>query len=189
MFFCLRSNLSNNIISALRPALKTDVENYIFSSEIGSSIWRTGPHIPTKNSQEYAPFPPPPPGPWDSREWNVWVFKPQCLHTNSPYTFLKNKLKTTDERSKHFRFHDHYINSYNSFSLADVVMFLRENWCWSIAALRCFSSALTVLRAVNAVISVSLHKFGGIPLRTAMPKSIRTSSAANIRSRCSDNVR
>ena len=58
MFFWLRPNLSNNIISALRPALKTDVENYIFWSEIGLSIWRTGPHIPTKNSQEYAPFPP-----------------------------------------------------------------------------------------------------------------------------------
>ena len=113
----------------------------------------------------------------------------QILHINLHYTSLKNKLKKFDKRSKHFRFDDHYINSYNSFSLADVVMLLRENWCWSISELRCFSSALTGLRAVNAVISVSLHKFGGIPLRTVMPKSIRTSSAANIRSRCSDNVR
>ena len=34
-FVCLRSNLSNdNIISALRPGLKTGLENYIFWSEI-----------------------------------------------------------------------------------------------------------------------------------------------------------
>ena len=38
-YFCLRSNLSSdNIKSALRPGLKTDVENYIFWSEIGSGF-------------------------------------------------------------------------------------------------------------------------------------------------------
>ena len=46
-FFCLRSNLSNDdIISALRPGVKTGVENYIFGSEIGSGFgepWGTPP--------------------------------------------------------------------------------------------------------------------------------------------------
>ena len=50
-FFCLRSNLSNdNIISANRPGLKTDVENYIFWSERGSGFRELGgtppPRIP-----------------------------------------------------------------------------------------------------------------------------------------------
>ena len=42
-FFCFRSNLSNdNIISANRPGLKTDVENYIFWSERGSGFRELG---------------------------------------------------------------------------------------------------------------------------------------------------
>ena len=50
-FFCLRSNLSNdNIISALRPGLKTGVGNYILGSESGSGFGEPGgtppPRIP-----------------------------------------------------------------------------------------------------------------------------------------------
>ena len=51
-FFCLCSNLesNDNMISALRPGLKTGVENYIFWSEIGSGFGEPGgtpqPRIP-----------------------------------------------------------------------------------------------------------------------------------------------
>ena len=45
-FFCLHSNLSNdNVISAKRPGLKTDVENYIFGSEIGSGFEEPDPGL------------------------------------------------------------------------------------------------------------------------------------------------
>ena len=50
-FFCLRSNLSNDdIISALRPGLKSGVENNSFWSEIGSGFGKQSstppPRIP-----------------------------------------------------------------------------------------------------------------------------------------------
>ena len=45
-FFCLHSNLSNNnVISAYRPCLQTDVENYIFGSEIGSGFEEPDPGL------------------------------------------------------------------------------------------------------------------------------------------------
>ena len=54
-FFCFCSNLSkDNIISALRPSLKTVVENYIFWSEIRSGFREPGGgHTLTKDSKEY----------------------------------------------------------------------------------------------------------------------------------------
>ena len=53
-FFCFCSNLSkDNIISALRPSLKTVVENYIFWSEIRSGFREQGGHTLTKDSKEY----------------------------------------------------------------------------------------------------------------------------------------
>ena len=58
-FFCLRSKLSNDKkLSALRPGLKTGVENYIFWSEVGSGFGEPGctppPRIPWP---EYTPPP------------------------------------------------------------------------------------------------------------------------------------
>ena len=55
--FCLRSNLSSDkIISAHRPGLKKDVENYIFWSEIGSGFGEPGgtppPRIPRSTPRE-----------------------------------------------------------------------------------------------------------------------------------------
>ena len=45
--FCLLPNLSNdNIISALRPGLKTGVGNYIFWSEIWSGFGEPGGTFP-----------------------------------------------------------------------------------------------------------------------------------------------
>ena len=56
IFFCLCSNSSkDNLISALRPNLKTGVENYIFWSEIRSGFREPGGHTPTKDSKEYPP--------------------------------------------------------------------------------------------------------------------------------------
>ena len=54
-FFSLCSNPSeDNIISALRPSLKTGVENYIFWSEIRSGFREPGGgHTLTKDSKEY----------------------------------------------------------------------------------------------------------------------------------------
>ena len=60
-FVCLRSNLSNdNIISALRPGLKTGVENYIFwglnwlgFEEPGG----TSPPMILRNTPRGTPFP------------------------------------------------------------------------------------------------------------------------------------
>ena len=62
IFFCFRSNLCNyNTISALRPGLKTGMENYIIWSEIGSEFGEPGgippPRIPRSTQQ-----PPPPRG-------------------------------------------------------------------------------------------------------------------------------
>ena len=65
-FFCLRSNLSNDmIISAQWPGLKTILilkvqsENgcgeFHFLVRNRVRIWRTGRHTPTKNSQGYPP--------------------------------------------------------------------------------------------------------------------------------------
>ena len=54
-FFSLCSNPSeDNIISALRPSLKTGVENYILWSEIRSGFREPGGgHTLTKDSKEY----------------------------------------------------------------------------------------------------------------------------------------
>ena len=53
-FFSLCSNLSKDkIISALRPSLKTVVENYILWSEIRSGFREPGGHTLTKDSKEY----------------------------------------------------------------------------------------------------------------------------------------
>ena len=44
MFFCWRSNLSNEDIIPQRPGLKTDVKNFIFWSEIGSGFVEPAAH-------------------------------------------------------------------------------------------------------------------------------------------------
>ena len=49
IFFCLCSNSSkDNLISALRPNLKTGVENYIFWSEIRSGFREPGSTPPQR---------------------------------------------------------------------------------------------------------------------------------------------
>lgn len=48
----------------------------------------------------------------------------------SPYVSLKNWLGEIDKRSKHFLFDDHFDDSHN-LSLADVLILLGVNWCWS----------------------------------------------------------
>ena len=54
-FLFLRSNQSNdNIISAYRPGLKTGVGNYIFWSQIGSSLEHQAAHP----QQEFPGVPP-----------------------------------------------------------------------------------------------------------------------------------
>ena len=55
-FFCLRSNVSNVIISAQRPGMKTGVENYIFWSEIGSGFEETDGTPPPRIPRSTAPL-------------------------------------------------------------------------------------------------------------------------------------
>ena len=60
-FFVFRSNLciNYNIISALRPGLKTGMENYIIWSEIGSGFGEPG-GIPPPRIPRSTQTPPPP---------------------------------------------------------------------------------------------------------------------------------
>ena len=58
---------------------------------------------------------------------NIFVFKPQYPHTNSPnwslHISLKNELWEFDKRSKYFLLGDHLINSHNliSWQCMDIV--------------------------------------------------------------------
>ena len=66
------------------------------------------------------------------------LIKPWYLHANSPhwssYIALKNKLRESDKRSKHFSLGDHFIYSHKLFFYY-VSILLGEYWCWSPLAL------------------------------------------------------
>ena len=47
---------------------------------------------------------------------NIWSFKPQYPHTNSPNISFNNKLREFDKRSRHFPLGDHFFNSHNLLS-------------------------------------------------------------------------
>ena len=64
-------------------------------------------------------------------------FKPWYPPTHSPnwspYCISsKNQLREFDNRSKHFLFSEHFINSHNHF-LGNIWILLGENWCWSLS--------------------------------------------------------
>ena len=81
---------------------------------------------------------------------------PNINYTNSldwsPYIslYLTNSLEEFDKRAKHFSFGDHFINSHTFFSWKCIILiFLGENWCWSVLGLRDLSSKLPIRLAIT----------------------------------------
>ena len=65
----------------------------------------------------------------------LWLHNKSCLSQQKAINPLSPNIHIlilrTDNRSKHFLFSDHFINSHKTISLGNIWILLGENWCWS----------------------------------------------------------